>query len=83
MLSPPPILTADAALFEAACFRINKLFTVEIQFWTFEVTFIVVLGKVPWRWEVTAEGNKSNAAQFSLKGKPSSNRPASVTSQLW
>ena len=58
------------------------LFTVEIQPWTFEVTFIVVLGKAQQRWEVTAEGDKSNAAQFSFKGKLSSSQPGWVTSQL-
>ena len=82
MLSPPPTLTADTALFERACFRTNMLFTVEIQPWTFEVTFIVVLGKAQQRWEVTAEGDKSNAAQFSFKGKLSSSQPGWVTSQL-
>lgn len=82
MLSPPPTLTEGTALFERACFRTNTLFTVEIQFWTFEVTFIVVLGKVQWRWEVTVEGDKSNAAQFSFKGKLSSSQPGSVLSQL-
>lgn len=82
MLSPPPALTTDAALFEGDCFRINTFFTVEIQLWTFEVTFIVVWGMVRWRWGVTAEGEKSDAAQFSFKGKPSSSKPGSVLSRL-
>lgn len=64
ILSPFPTLMANPVLFQGACFRMNMLFTIEIQFWTFEVTFIVVLGKVHWRWEVTALGDKSNAAQF-------------------
>lgn len=83
MLSPAPAPTADATLFERAHFRTNTLFTVEIQSRTFKVTFIVVLGKVQWRWEVTAEGDKSNAAQFSFKGKLSSRQPVSVITQLW
>ena len=81
MFSPPPTLTTDAVLFGRECFRINTFFTAEIQLWTFEVTFIVVLGKVQWRWEVTAEGDKSSAAQCSFQGKRPSRQPGAASSQ--